>query len=219
MTTEYSSCLTTTTNFTEVILEYLLNTFHIVNNGFIFPLFCYSVRLRDQHWKKSVSTVLQPCKEQRRSRKRAEAGTMITQCSCTCRHGHKEIQAHLTQSTSDSISMSKQQFVITFKYNGVVNLVTCESENCHLVCFRFVSTWLHSILSFNNKFLNKSAFPVKFTVFYLFFYWLDIPYPDCISAKLTYYRWLSPKTKNNYFPLRINIKFQAGFGIFPYILL
>lgn len=66
-----------------------------------------------------------------------------------------------------------------------MNLGTCESENSHLVCFRFASTWLYSVLEFNNKFLNKPDFPVKFTVFFLSFYWLDVPYPDCISAKLT----------------------------------
>lgn len=135
MSIEYSSCLTTTTNFTEVILKYLLNTFHC-KQWLYFPLFHYSVRFKHKSaLEKTVSIVLYSCKEQRRSRKRAEVGTTTTECLCNCRHGHKKIQAYLTQSTSDSISMSKKQFVITFKYHEVTNFVACESENSHLTCF------------------------------------------------------------------------------------
>jgi len=56
---------------------------------------------------------------------------------------------YLIQSTSDNILMPNNQSVTTLKYSGVMNLVTCESENGHLSGLKFVSTWL--VLYFINQ--------------------------------------------------------------------
>lgn len=107
---------------------------------------------------------------------------------------------YLTQSTSDRDCFLGIEILTILKYPGVMNLVTCESENSHLLCFRFVSTWFGSILQINNELLNKPDFPAKFTPFFLLFLlaWCTIPWL-CFYKAHCYYRWLLPKTKTTIF--------------------
>lgn len=70
---------------------------------------------------------------------------MMTKCVTEGTH-IKSSGPYLIQSSSGNISMPNKQSVTILKYPGVMNLATCESENNHLLRFRFVSNWLSSIL-------------------------------------------------------------------------
>lgn len=171
------------------MLIYSLYTFHC-RQWLYFPhpvvIFCYSARFRHN------SALGENCVYRIISLQTAKVKQKDSRGKCNddsvCVTEGTEIKnsgPYLIQSTSDSISMPNKQSVTILKYPGIMNLVTCESENSHLLWFRFVSTWLGSILQINNKLLNKPDFPAKFTLFFLLFLlaWCTIPW--CISTKLT----------------------------------